>query len=161
MRAWLAAGLLCGALPAVAQVAGTADLEACLASAPDRSAEEACLYLVHDACLEAGGDDTTAGQSACLQAETAVWDRKLNALWPGILAAARAADAADEGADGGNAAALRAAQRAWIAFRDAECAWTYQRWSGGTIRTLMAGSCQLELTARRVLDFREWLRDGG
>jgi len=140
---------------------GTARLDACLAAAADRAAALDCRHIVHDACLAASGSATTIAMAECLHAETQAWDDRLNALWPQVLAQARARDAADRGGGGAHEDALRAAQRAWIGFRDAECAWEYQRWSAGTLRVLFAGSCRLEMTAARVIDFRGWLAEGG
>ena len=46
-------------------------------------------------------------------------------------------------------AALTKAQRAWIAFRDADCASLYdQDW--GTLSRVEANSCVLDRTARRA-----------
>ena len=55
---------------------------------------------------------------------------------------------------------LIAAQRAWIAFRDADCLHAYAMAGTGSIRQIEGASCRLSATAMRVLDFREWLRPG-
>jgi uncharacterized protein YecT (DUF1311 family) len=53
---------------------------------------------------------------------------------------------------------LVASQRAWIAYRDAECGAVYDNWSGGTIRTSMALRCQAQLSRLRSYSIWEnWL----
>ena len=50
------------------------------------------------------------------------------------------------------------AQRAWETYRDAECDALYDYWSGGTIRTVMALRCKLNLTDERThVVWRHWL----
>lgn len=49
-----------------------------------------------------------------------------------------------------NQAALRAAERAWISFRDAECSFRYATEGGGQDASLIASQCQTELTSERV-----------
>lgn len=53
---------------------------------------------------------------------------------------------------------LRAAERAWIGFRDAECAFRTTAEAGGSAAPLVAGGCHLELTASRIRDLRQALR---
>lgn len=156
----LAILLLWAGAPGVAQDSFAPVLEACLNQSDREEADAGCRDLVYNACLAASGDETTIGMSECLVAETQAWDAQLNALWPEVTAMAKALDAEERGGGTPNQDALLAAQRAWIAFRDAECSWAWQRWSQGTIRTLIAGSCQRDLTASRVTDFRGWLQRG-
>ena len=112
--------------------------------------------------MEQPGGQTTVGMAECLGAETQAWDSLLNALWPRLKAAAQDADAVESPQDmglPGRAESLLAAQRAWIAFRDAECRHAYAQGGMGTIRTLYGASCQLDETAERALEFRAWLRE--
>ena len=54
--------------------------------------------------------------------------------------------------DGGQRVeALRDAQRAWIAFRDAECAMEYAAWGTGSIRSIAGADCMMSLTAERTV----------
>ena len=51
---------------------------------------------------------------------------------------------------------LRGAQRAWIAFRDADCkALTPMEWSGGSGTTLAVLTCMIEATKARTSALRE------
>lgn len=157
------AGLVAAALFAGGASAGPNSglLDACLSASESRDADAGCLYQVYEACLAETGDDSTYGMSTCLQVEYQDWDRVLNDLWPAVRDDATAADARDPDQTGANLDSLMRAQRAWIAFRDAECANTYQRFSDGTIRGIVAGYCQIDMTAARVINFRTWLLNGG
>lgn len=151
--------LIAGATAAAAQDADT--LRACLKDNPDRlAAEAACMGMVFNACSEASKDYSTAGMVTCSEREIDAWDVLLNEYWPDVRARAKALDAQDAGADGAYSRSLLDAQRAWLAYREAECAWDYQRFAGGTIRSVMGAGCMMGMTARRVLDFQEWLQDG-
>jgi uncharacterized protein YecT (DUF1311 family) len=52
---------------------------------------------------------------------------------------------------------LRAAQRAWIAFRDAEAEFVREDWKGGTGQTAAVNSVLATLTRDRVRQLRERL----
>ncbi len=55
-------------------------------------------------------------------------------------------------------AKLRTSERAWIAYRDAECDAVYENWKGGTIRGAMLLGCRTALTkARTMAIWRSWL----
>ncbi|PSJ60486.1 lysozyme inhibitor LprI family protein [Kumtagia ephedrae] len=49
------------------------------------------------------------------------------------------------------------AQRAWIAFRDAECAFNASGVDGGSAYPMVYSECQAALTNQRVKDFRTYL----
>jgi uncharacterized protein YecT (DUF1311 family) len=68
-------------------------------------------------------------------------DGKLNRIYKKVLAASE-----NEAA----AANLKAAQRAWIAFRDAECIFEANPEEGGTIRPLLENMCLTKLTNART-----------
>jgi uncharacterized protein YecT (DUF1311 family) len=63
--------------------------------------------------------------------------------------------------DNSSATALRgfeAAQKAWSAYRDAECGAVYDYWSTGTIRTVEDLACRIDLTRLRTHTvWRNWL----
>jgi uncharacterized protein YecT (DUF1311 family) len=54
----------------------------------------------------------------------------------------------------GTKEALRAAQRAWIPYRDAACHAEGQLHDGGSIRPLIENICKATLTTRRTQDMR-------
>lgn len=55
-------------------------------------------------------------------------------------------------------AQLRASERAWIRYRDAECGAVYEWWKQGTIRGTMDLGCRMDVTrARTSTIWRNWL----
>ena len=146
MAAALAAAM---AGPAAAQQVDPWAVRGCFQAAGPGERAPRCLGQAANVC-QSQGHQTTLGMSACIQAETAVWDQMLNEAYG-------AARAALESQDAGLGTALRDAQRAWIAYRDAECALEYARWAGGSIRTIVAANCLMTETAERALELRDKL----
>jgi uncharacterized protein YecT (DUF1311 family) len=58
---------------------------------------------------------------------------------------------------------LKKAERAWIGFRDAECALETSAVAGGTMSGMVTANCLEKLTRRRLVDFEPYLdcRRGG
>ncbi len=159
MRA-LAAGLLL--LPACAASAPDMDaaLDACLDAASDRAAAEACVGVPSAPCLDA--DPTTVGMMSCLLEEEAAWLSRLAALSAELETQAALRDAQGDAAAMGlptESATLAAAELAWDAFREAECAWRYARWGAGTMRQLIGAACRRDLAAARALHLSEVLAE--
>lgn len=154
----LAAALAAGPAPAQDRLAyDPSILIACLAVEPGRQpdfAPEDCIGRASGQCMEAEGGDSTYGMNDCLDQEWAQWDAMLNDRYGQLQAADKAADS--ELAQIGSAAApaapaLRDAQRAWIAWRDAACSYEAVRWQGGTGGGPAANHCLMLLTARQAL----------
>lgn len=146
MRALLAS-LLCLALaaPASAQPAPPAQaqtdaaiLQSCLAETMDVGPLDACIGAVAGPCMAEDGGETTAGLVECHGREHAAWDAQLNAVYRRL-----------GGASGGP---LQRAQRAWIAFRDANCEAMAAPFEGGSIVRVIHASCMAETTARRTIE---------
>jgi len=55
---------------------------------------------------------------------------------------------------------LRAAERAWIAYRDAECAFANSDSEGGTIHSMEVTLCEEKLTNIRAQQLRSYLKCG-
>ncbi|HEY6269994.1 MAG TPA: lysozyme inhibitor LprI family protein [Candidatus Acidoferrum sp.] len=53
-----------------------------------------------------------------------------------------------------DAALLRKAQRAWLAYRDAQCEAEHALWGGGTGGPAALMSCRVELTRQRVAEIQ-------
>ena len=133
-------------------------LEACYAQAHDTPSRKACVGLLSGACVEQEeGGGTTLGISMCSQTETDVWDAILNAEYRQTMTWAKQRDA-QEGPEfpafANRADALRNAQRAWIAFRDAECELEYSLWGAGSMRHIAGSSCLMQQTAQRAIELR-------
>lgn len=117
-----------------------------------------CLGQGASLCENAPQGSTTSGMATCTQEEAAVWDVILNEIYTEIQNMNAAADEAGLSPLIDRTDALRTAQRAWIAFRDAECAARYAMWQDGTIRSLEAAACHMTLTAQRAMALREMRR---
>ncbi len=83
-------------------------------------------------------DGNTYQMVECLKAKTAQWDKRLNAAYQKALQ-----DAVPAQRD-----PLRAAQRLWIQYRDANC--LYYGMGEGTIARLDAGECMRSMTEARA-----------
>jgi uncharacterized protein YecT (DUF1311 family) len=87
---------------------------------------------------EASCDGNTFQMAECLKAKTAQWDKRMNIAYQQALK-----DAASKQQD-----QLRAAQRLWIQYRDANC--LYYGLGEGTIARLDAGECMRSMTEARA-----------
>ena len=56
---------------------------------------------------------------------------------------------------------LTKAQRVWLAFRDAECAYATSKSVGGSIYPMLVVFCRTGLTRDRTADLREYLKAPG
>lgn len=151
--------LLClAAGPAFAQSYTPAVLDSCLATAGPEAAEaQRCITLSSTACQETEGGSSTLGVAYCLGEELQHWDRLLNTAWKEALRYAEDSDKALKQSDAtapASAGTLRAAQRAWISYRDLSCQFEGERYHGGTIAGLAASHCSLVLTATQTLRLR-------
>jgi len=83
-------------------------------------------------------DGSTLEMVNCLAAKTAQWDKRMNAAYQQALG--------DAGAQ--QREQLRAAQRLWIQYRDANC--LYYDLGEGTIARVDAGECLRSMTEARA-----------
>ena len=159
-----AALLLLLAAPAAAQdtlVFDPAPVAACLAEGQGDLPD--CVGAASSNCMiETGHGFTTFGMAECTSRETEEWDRLLNEEY-GLLRAKLDAEDAAETTEGflDRSDALRDAQRAWIAYRDAECSLQWSRFQGGTMRTLIGAGCVLDFTARRTIELHRMRTEEG
>lgn len=100
-----------------------------LALAPAARADESCSAL------------TQMDMNACAGRNFDAADARLNGLWKQVTA--RLAGNADAKAE------AVAAQRAWIAFRDAECTFAASGVEGGSIYPTIWAECRRSLTEER------------
>jgi uncharacterized protein YecT (DUF1311 family) len=157
-------GVLGAAGPAAAQNIpfSTEATEGCLAGAVDRPARDACVGLSANACIDTPDGYTTVGMGFCYREEHAFWDARLNAAHGALMDIEEAADA--ELKELGSAApsasaALRDMQRAWIAYRDAACAYERSQWGGGTGGGPATAACMMRLTAAQALTLESRLAE--
>jgi uncharacterized protein YecT (DUF1311 family) len=91
-----------------------------------------------DACIKKSGG-VTSEMMDCVNVETKRQDEKLNQSYQKLLTSLKAARKAQ----------LVDAQRAWLKYRELNCAF-YDDGSGGTAAGLAANDCTMTMTAKRA-----------
>ncbi|MBD9556958.1 lysozyme inhibitor LprI family protein [Ensifer adhaerens] len=99
-----------------------------------------------DECADASDQAT---MNACADKALKASDAELNALYKQIQG--RLKDDADK------TKLLVAAQRAWIAYRDAECDFASSGVAGGSAQPMITLECRDDRTQKRVADFKTYL----
>ena len=124
------------------------------------SGEADCIGEAATMCMTEEPDgETTVGMMSCLMAEHQVWDGLLNAEYTKARDHAAMLDAADAPtfpAFAVRADQVRDAQRAWIAFRDANCAMQYGLWGAGSMRQIAGADCVMRMTATQTIALRDY-----
>jgi len=85
-------------------------------------------------------DGSTAEMVDCLKAQTAEWDKRMTIAYEKAMK-----EASPQQHD-----QLRAAQRLWIQYRDANC--LYYGMGEGTIARIDAGECMRNMTEARAME---------
>ncbi|AVX03186.1 hypothetical protein MXMO3_00652 [Maritalea myrionectae] len=102
-----------------------------------------CIGAASKVCMEEEeGGMTTMGMASCIMRENSWWDSILNINYQNLKQVLEPNQFED----------LRDAQRKWIAYRDASCAFHYNYWGNGTMRTTAFASCMLDTTAQRAAE---------
>lgn len=114
-----------------------------LAASPE--AIEARYSAAYDRCLNQAGGQTTYGMIQCTAAELKLQDGRLNQAYRMAMS-----DLNDR-----QKARLKAAQRAWIAFRDADCAAQFDE-DWGSLSRVTANVCVLQRTVERSLELEAY-----
>ena len=155
IRTALAFGALaaaCSAASAQAEFEPTPDerkaIAACLElviGQPELKQMAERIGIVADPCPNAPGANTFT-IVVCHMREQKIWDGYLNE-WYGE-AEKRLAD------EPAALTALKDAERAWIAFREAKCGYWEKRYAGGTFASVVTGDCMRVETGRRALEMQ-------
>ena len=119
---------------------------------PALAADQDPIDAALDACLAKPEGASTPGMVDCTDEAIRAWDKRLNDVYKQVLA----------GLDPKSRELVRASQRRWVAFREAEHEamggpWRQDR---GTIRVLMANA-DLSAIKERVQELRLYGPDGG
>lgn len=133
----------------LAALAALGVLVATPALAVDDAKIEARYSPAFQVCLDSPEGQSTMGTVQCIGAELKGQDAALNAAYRALVA--------DMTSD--QKAGLQKAQRAWIAFRDADCAARYSP-DWGTMSTLDANFCVLRRTVERTIELETFRADG-
>jgi len=106
-----------------------------------------CIGAASRMCQEEPNGYSTIGMSNCAMRETQWWDNYLNFLYQEL----KTSLTSDQFTK------LRDAQRIWIKYRDATCAFSYEYWKEGTISGPIHAGCIQDTTANRAVDLSEYL----
>ena len=130
-------------------------IEQCIATATDTGRERDCIGVLAGSCMQAPDGQTTVGMMFCVSDETDAWDVLLNREYQAAQTASKAMDAYETSSEYAvRAEQLLAAQRAWLKFREANCAAAYGIYGSGTMRQTAGANCYLNMTAERTLELR-------
>jgi uncharacterized protein YecT (DUF1311 family) len=102
------------------------------------AADESLLSKTYSHCMEKS-DGVTAAMVECITAEYKRQDTRLN----------QAYKAASKDLSAPRKKQLQEVQRAWLKFRDANCAF-YDDPDGGTLARVLSNECMMTLTAQRA-----------
>ena len=130
----------------------SSELNACVAD--QKNDPNSCIETVATSCIDQLSSETDEGVNGCYDREAEAWDAILNENYKAARVDAEDydTDSKSNGGDPEAAASLKTAQKAWIAFRDAECNRLYNRYIDGTIRITIFSACQNRLTAERAIE---------
>lgn len=116
----------------------------------------ACLALLGCAgtawAVDCKNAVTTPDMNECAAIDQKKADARLNQVYQRVLKSLEP--------DAGGAETkkkLVEAQRAWIKFRDADCAAVYQQHIDGTIRNMMHHGCMQARTEQRIKELKQFL----
>ena len=95
--------------------------------------------------------------NACAAGELDAADKALNEQWAETIAVMRRLDGDEPTADGqpGYVETMRAAQRAWLTFRDQHCLVESFIGRGGSIQVSLEHTCKAYLTQQRTFELSE------
>jgi uncharacterized protein YecT (DUF1311 family) len=116
-------------------------------AAADVAHELAAIEARQKACVDK--DSSTAGMNECTDVARGAADKILNRLYDGAVKRLRA------GGDDDSRETLRrlvASERAWIAYRDAQCSFEGTTMLGGSGEGVIVGGCLYQKTAERAKD---------
>jgi uncharacterized protein YecT (DUF1311 family) len=104
-------------------------------------------------------DGDTSEMAACAEDDYQAEDAKLNKVYAKYLKKMQAMDVDMGNSEGDTAVGrLKTAQRAWIAFRDAECPLESVDNMGGSIERILGPSCLAALTKERTAQLQSQLK---
>lgn len=135
-------------------------VDACYARSMEDGGPESCIGDAATACMDGEeGGHSTVGMMFCMLGERDAWDVLLNQEYQNARAFAQGMD--EQSQENFPEYAVRdeqvlAAQRAWIAFRDANCSMAYGLWGEGSMRQIAGSRCQMQMTAEQTLALRAY-----
>lgn len=97
---------------------------------------------------------TQADMTICAGRDLADADKALNAQYQVTRKALKERDAGASAELKGGEDALLKAQRAWLAYRDAQCASVGFQARGGSMEPMLVSSCEADLTRNRTAELK-------
>ena len=98
---------------------------------------------------DCGAESTQSAMNACAERDFRAADAALNAAYDRVVERLVKEDSAT--------ALLTTAQRAWVGFRDADCAFAATGVQGGSVYPLIALTCRARLTRQRTQTLERYL----
>ena len=126
--------------PGNAQGQPQASVEACVGAATTHDTLWRCKGILAEACMNTRDGQTTMGMIQCQDGEAAAWQALLDANLARL-----------DRDDPTRAERLSAANAAWSAWRDAECAYQASEAEGGSLAGVIAAGCHSDVIADRVI----------
>ncbi|MFL8990190.1 lysozyme inhibitor LprI family protein [Pseudomonas sp. QLc11A] len=108
------------------------------------------LFTSMAVAVDCDNASNQATMNQCAAQQNAAADKELNALYQQITSRFKG--------NPDNKKLLVGAQRAWVAFRDAECKFSASGVEGGSVYPLIYSNCTTELTKARVQTFKNYLK---
>jgi uncharacterized protein YecT (DUF1311 family) len=93
----------------------------------------------------------------CAERDFEAADAALNTVWKDARAAAQDADAEQPDDLKGADEALLAAQRGWLAYREAQCKLGGFEARGGSMEPMLVSSCMADLTRKRIEELKQFI----
>lgn len=128
-----------------------------------RLAAAALLFLTAGAAGPAFADDapdckapqTQADMTICAGKDHEKADKALNAAYQKLSKQLAERDKTADASSKGATDALVTAQRAWVTFRDANCALAGFQARGGTMEPMLIASCLADMSSKRADELRQ------
>ena len=100
----------------------------------------------YDKCMASPDGQSTMGMIGCIGDELKIQDARLNQTYRKAM----------DGLTPGEKDRLKTAQRAWVAFRDADCSAMDDPEQWGTISRINANQCMLDRTILRTIELENF-----
>jgi uncharacterized protein YecT (DUF1311 family) len=111
--------------------------------------------------LDCANAMTQADMDQCAHADFEEADKELNIIWEAARKRAHMLDEQHDAETKGAEAALLAAQRGWIAYRDGHCELGGWEAHGGSMEPLLVWNCKAELTQERTKQLKKFVEGSG
>ena len=102
---------------------------------------------------------TTADMISCADRELRKHDAEMARSYRALTERSKTMNTPEPGYGPPPLDALQQSQRAWLAFRDADCHWKSTSFYGGTGQAVIAANCRAVMTRDRAAELRSMLAD--